>query len=71
MISQMKIMRDDTEALQALLVNSYGSADLQAIQTDQTFDDMINVGIDFDRARSDDFFYIPGRDSTTKTSKPV
>ncbi|WP_264991094.1 MMPL/RND family transporter, partial [Mycobacterium kiyosense] len=59
MISQMKIMRDDTEALQALLVNSYGSADLQAIQTDQTFDDMINVGIDFDRARSDDFFYIP------------
>ncbi|QLL05827.1 RND family transporter [Mycobacterium vicinigordonae] len=59
MISQMKIMRDDTQALQALLVNSYGSADLQSIQTDQTFDDLINVGLDFDRARSDDFFYIP------------
>ncbi|OBJ49091.1 RND family transporter, partial [Mycobacterium asiaticum] len=59
MITQMKIMRDDTMALQALLVNTYGSADLQSIQTDQTFDDMINVGLDFDRSRSDDFFYIP------------
>lgn len=59
MITQMKVMRDDTMALQALLVNTYGSADLQSIQTDQTFDDMINVGLDFDRSRSDDFFYIP------------
>ncbi len=59
MIAQMKIMRDDTEALQALLVNTYGSSDLQSTQTDQTFDDMINVGLDFDRSRSDDFFYIP------------
>ncbi|OBK94263.1 hypothetical protein A5645_01510 [Mycobacterium asiaticum] len=59
MITQMKIMRDDTMALQAMLVNTYGSADLQSIQTDQTFDDMINVGLDFDRSRSDDFFYIP------------
>ena len=29
------------------------------IMTDQTFDDMINVGNDFDQSRSDDFFYIP------------
>jgi len=28
------------------------------IMTDQTFDDMINVGNDFDPSRSDDFFYI-------------
>ncbi|ORA23378.1 hypothetical protein BST12_07535 [Mycobacterium angelicum] len=59
MVTQFKLMRDDTAALQALLVNSYGSANLQSIQTDQTFDDLINVGLDFDRARSDDFFYIP------------
>ena len=31
----------------------------QTIQTEQTFDDSINVGNDFDKARSDDFFYIP------------
>ncbi|WP_139837076.1 MMPL/RND family transporter [Mycobacterium szulgai] len=59
MVTQFKLMRDDTAALQALLVNSYGSANLQSVQTDQTFDDLINVGLDFDRARSDDFFYIP------------
>jgi len=59
MVTQFKLMRDDTAALQSLLVNSYGSANLQAVQTDQTFDDLINVGLDFDRARSDDFFYIP------------
>ncbi len=58
-IRQLKATADDTEALQAKLVNSYGSADLQSIQTDQTFDDLINVGLDFDQARSDDFFYIP------------
>ena len=29
------------------------------IMTDQTSDDMINVGNDFDQSRSDDFFYIP------------
>ena len=58
-IAQLKATADDTEALRAKLVNSYGSADLQTIQTEQTFDDSINVGNDFDRARSDDFFYIP------------
>ncbi|MCA2240843.1 RND family transporter [Mycobacterium sp. WUMAC-067] len=58
-IAQLKATADDTEALQLKLVNSYGSADLQSIQTDQTFDDLINVGNDFDKSRSDDFFYIP------------
>jgi len=59
MITQLKIMTDQTEALQAVLVNSYGPSHLQSAQTDQTFDDMINVGNDFDQSRSDDFFYIP------------
>lgn len=58
-IDQLKATADDTEALQLKLVNSYGSADLQSIQTDQTYDDLINVGNDFDRSRSDDYFYIP------------
>lgn len=58
-IVQLKATADDTEALQLKLVNSYGSADLQSIQTDQTYDDLINVGNDFDRSRSDDYFYIP------------
>ncbi len=58
-IAQLKATADDTEALRAKLVNSYGSADLQSLATDQTFDDQINVGNDWDRSRSDDFFYIP------------
>jgi RND superfamily putative drug exporter len=58
-IAQLKATADDTEALQAKLVNSYGSADLQSLATDQTFDDQINVGNDWDKSRSDDFFYIP------------
>jgi putative drug exporter of the RND superfamily len=58
-IAQLKATADDTEALQSKLVNSYGSADLQTLATEQTFDDSINVGNDFDKARSDDFFYIP------------
>jgi RND superfamily putative drug exporter len=58
-IAQLKATADDTEALQSKLVNSYGSADLQSLATEQTFDDSINVGNDFDQARSDDFFYIP------------
>jgi putative drug exporter of the RND superfamily len=58
-IAQLKATADDTEALRAKLVNSFGSADLATIQTEQTFDDSINVGNDFDKARSDDFFYIP------------
>ena len=52
-------MRDETQALQAVIVNSYGPAHLQSTQTDQTFDDLINVGNDFDKSRSDDFFYMP------------
>ena len=58
-IAELKATADDTEAIRAKLVNSYGSADLGNMQTEQTFDDSINVGNDFDRARSDDFFYIP------------
>jgi RND superfamily putative drug exporter len=58
-IAELKATADDTEALRTKLVNSYGSADLATIQTEQTFDDSINVGNDFDKARSDDFFYIP------------
>ncbi|BBY07392.1 putative membrane protein, MmpL [Mycobacterium noviomagense] len=58
-ITQLKLTADDSEALAALLVSSYGQAALQSIQTDQTFDDLVNVGLDFDRSRSDDFFYIP------------
>ncbi len=58
-IAQLKATADDTEALRSKILNSYGSADLQSLQTSQTFDDMINVGNDFDRARSDDYFYIP------------
>jgi putative drug exporter of the RND superfamily len=57
--TQLKILRDDTQALQAVIVNSYGPAHLQSTQTDQTFDDLINVGNDFDKSRSDDFFYMP------------
>ena len=59
MVTQLKIQRDQTAALQAVIVNSYGPAHLQSTQTDQTFDDMINVGNDFDASRSDDFFYMP------------
>lgn len=58
-ITQLKLTADDSEALAALLVSSYGQSALQSTQTDQTFDDLINVGLDFDRSRSDDFFYIP------------
>ncbi|BBU24023.1 RND family transporter [Mycobacterium xenopi] len=58
-IMQLKLTADDSEALAALLVNSYGQSSLQSAQTDQTFDDLVNVGLDFDRSRSDDFFYIP------------
>ncbi|GBE63930.1 putative membrane protein, MmpL [Mycobacterium sp. MFM001] len=58
-ITQLKLTADDSEALAALLVSTYGQSALQSTQTDQTFDDMINVGLDFDRSRSDDFFYIP------------
>ncbi|OBI50036.1 hypothetical protein A5707_15745 [Mycobacterium kyorinense] len=58
-ITQLKLTADDSEALAALLVSSYGQSSLQSTQTDQTFDDLVNVGLDFDRSRSDDFFYIP------------
>ncbi|WP_245906400.1 MMPL/RND family transporter [Mycolicibacterium palauense] len=59
LIAQLKMMLDNTQALRAVIVNSYGPAHLQSTQTDQTFDDMINVGNDFDKSRSDDFFYMP------------
>ncbi|WP_036435420.1 RND family transporter [Mycobacterium sp. URHB0044] len=59
MITQLKMMLNDTQALRAVVVNSYGPAHLQSTQTDQTYDDMINVGNDFDASRSDDFFYMP------------
>jgi RND superfamily putative drug exporter len=59
LIAQLKITADQAQALQTIVVNSYGPADLQSTQTDQTFDDLINVGNDFDTSRSDDFFYIP------------
>lgn len=59
MVTQMKATRADTAALTELLLSTHGSSDLQSTMTDQTFDDMINVGLDFDKARSDDFFYIP------------
>ena len=59
MITQLKMMMDDTQRLQAVIVNSYGPAHLQSTQTDQTYDDLINVGNDFDKSRSDDFFYMP------------
>jgi putative drug exporter of the RND superfamily len=58
-ITQLKLTADDTAALAALLVNTYGASSLQSTQTDQTFDDQINVGNDFDKSRSDDFFYMP------------
>jgi putative drug exporter of the RND superfamily len=59
MVAQLKIQRDETQALQSVIVNSYGPSHLQATQTDQTFEDQINVGNDFDRSRSDDYFYMP------------
>jgi RND superfamily putative drug exporter len=59
MVTQLKIQRDQTQALQSVIVNSYGPAHLQSTQTDQTFDDLINVGNDFDKSRSDSYFYMP------------
>ncbi|WP_051660462.1 RND family transporter [Mycolicibacterium aromaticivorans] len=59
MVAQLKVTRDETQALQTVIVNSYGPAHLQSTQTDQTFEDQINVGNDFDKSRSDDYFYMP------------
>jgi transport protein len=59
LVTELKILKDDTQALQAVVVNTYGPAHLQSAQTDQTFDDLINVGNDFDKSRSDDYFYMP------------
>ncbi|HTZ16222.1 MAG TPA: RND family transporter [Mycobacterium sp.] len=58
-ITQLKLTADDSESLASLLTNTYGSSSLQTTQTDQTFFDQVNVGLDFDQSRSDDFFYIP------------
>jgi transport protein len=59
LVAQLKIQRDQTQMLQAVIVQSYGPAHLQSTQTGQTFDDLINVGNDFDASRSDSFFYMP------------
>lgn len=59
MVSLLRQTVSDNQALLALIVNNYGPTDIQNKNTDQTFDDMINVGNDFDASRSDDFFYIP------------
>ncbi|MGB8206018.1 MAG: RND family transporter, partial [Mycobacterium sp.] len=58
-ITQLKLTADDTEQITALLTNTYGQSALQSTQTDQTFFDQVNVGLDFDQSKSDDFFYIP------------
>jgi RND superfamily putative drug exporter len=58
-ITQLKLTADDSEALAALLNSTYGQSALQSTQTSQTFDDQVNVGLDFDQSKSDDFFYIP------------
>ena len=58
-ITQLKLTADDTEAITGLLLNTYGQSSLQTTQTNQTFDDQLNVGLDFDQSKSDDFFYIP------------
>jgi len=59
MITQLEQMEVASKATLGILTNNYGPAHLQSTQTDQTYDDLINVGNDFDAARSDDFFYIP------------
>ena len=58
-ITQLKLTADDTEQITALLTNTYGQSALQSTQTDQTYYDQVNVGLDFDQSKSDDFFYIP------------
>jgi putative drug exporter of the RND superfamily len=58
-IEQLKLTADDSEALAGLLTSTYGSSSLQNTQTDQTYFDQVNVGLDFDQSKSDDFFYIP------------
>jgi len=47
-ITQLKLTADDTEQITALLTNTYGQSALQSTQTDQTFFDQVNVGLDFD-----------------------
>ncbi len=51
--------RDETQALQAVIVNTYGPAHLQATQTDQTFDDRSTSATTSTVSRSDDYFYLP------------
>jgi putative drug exporter of the RND superfamily len=58
-ITQLKLTADDTEQITGLLNSTYGQSSLQSTQTSQTFDDQVNVGLDFDQSKSDDFFYIP------------
>ena len=59
-IMQLKLMADDSEALAALLVSTYGSSRIcSPHRRTRHSTTMINVGLDFDQSRSDDFFYIP------------
>src|SRR6201991_4496693 len=58
-ITQLKLTADDTEEITGLLTSTYGQSALQSTQTDQTYFDQVNVGLDFDQSKSDDFFYIP------------
>lgn len=59
MITQLERMITDSRALLDVVTNSYGPAHLQSTATDQTYEDLINVGNDFDTSRNDDYFYIP------------
>ena len=57
-IIQLKLTADDTEALAALL--STPTVRCSAVHADGAdIRRPVNVGLDFDAARSDDFFYIP------------
>src|ERR1700746_3779669 len=58
-ITQLKLTADDTEQITGLLNSTYGQSSLQTKQTNQTFDDQVNVGLDVAQSKSDDFFYIP------------
>lgn len=59
MITQLERMMGDSRALLGVVTNSYGPSHLQSTQTGQTYEDLINVGNDFDASRNDDYFYIP------------
>ena len=70
-ITQLKLTADDTEQITALLVNTYGQSALQSTQTDQTFFDQVNVGLDSTSPRAMTSSTSPMKVSTTKTSRLV